>query len=236
MGIFDRFNKKDAQPEVSPGGSVIYRYSSDTWANTQVGFSNKFAEYGKIRDAVYEQHFGQAKQVWHEPIPLVPHIDVMEYYRTSENGPVCVLVTSGMSDLPMNTQADSEGPRRVEIIFYCPEPKQEYVETLRWLAHFPHDQKTWIDSFHTIPNGNPPEPLWGTSMDTVFFLPPIVKMDQALPNELVLDGDPVEFLWLVPLTSAECQLKLAQGSEAILSLFQSNRHPHVFDPARSSYV
>jgi hypothetical protein len=108
---------------------------------------------------------------------------------------------------------------------------------MHWLAHFPHDQKTWIGAFHTIPNGNPPAPLWGSpNLDTLFLLPPIVKIDQNLQEELVLDGEGVNFLWIVPLTTPECNLKLAKGSSAILDLFQKNRHPHVFDPNRKSYV
>lgn len=88
-----------------------------------------------------------------------------------------------------------------------------------------------------MPNGNPPEPFWGSAeLDTFFFLPPIVKKDQALPSELNLGGEPVHFLWVVPLTTAECNFKLTSGFDAMLDLFQQNRHPHVFDPNRKSYV
>src|SRR5690348_14881133 len=113
MGIFDRFGKSKPEKDVSPGGSVIHRYSSDQWAQTQVGFTEKAGDYGKLRDAVYQRRFGEAKQVWHEPIPLIPHVDVMEYYRTGETGQVCVLVTSGMSNLPMRLPAKADTPRRV---------------------------------------------------------------------------------------------------------------------------
>jgi hypothetical protein len=233
-----RSDDKNDGPETSAGGSVVRRYPETDWSQTKVGLTGeKTPEFGRMRDEVYLRRFGEAKQVSHEVIPLIPHIDVMEYYRDGENGKVCTLVTSGMSDLAMNVPKKTEAPRRVELIFYCLEPKQDYVKTMRWLAHFPHDQKTWIGSFHTIPNGNPPTPLWGNSaLDTIFLLPPIVKKDQDLESELILDGDGVEFLWIVPLTTAECNLKLAKGADAILDLFQENRHPHVFDPYRKSYV
>jgi len=108
---------------------------------------------------------------------------------------------------------------------------------MRWLAHFPHNQKTWIGSGHTIPNGNPPEPMWGSKdLDTILLLETIVQSDAELPRKLDLAGDPVHFLWIVPLTTAECELKLEKGLGAILNLFDKNRHPHVFDPARASYV
>ncbi len=69
---------------------------------------------------------------------------------------VYTLVTSGMSDLEMSVPAGVKAPRRCELILYCSEPKPEYIETMRFLAHFPHNQKTWIGSGHTVPNGNPP--------------------------------------------------------------------------------
>lgn len=70
----------------------------------------------------------------------------------------------------------------------------------------------------------------------LFFLPPIITKDQKLPSELTLGGDPVEFLWLVPLTTAECNFKLKNGFEAIMDLLGQNQHPYVFDPGRKSYV
>jgi hypothetical protein len=57
-----------------------------------------------------------------------------------------------------------------------------------------------------------------------------------LPEQLILAGDPVDLLWVVPLTSAECNLKLEKGFPAILDLFERRRHPHVYDPDRKSYV
>lgn len=234
--MFSPFGKKKTEPEVSPGGSVILRYEASEPEFPRIGSVEKAEEYRKIRAAVYQRRFGEAKQVYHEMPPFLPHIDVFEYYRAGKDGQVCVLVTGGMSDLPMRVPEGKDAPRRLELIFYCSEPKREYAETMRLLARFPHDQKTWIGAFHTIPNGNPPAPLWETQMDTFFFLPPIVLKDQTLREDLVLDGDAVEFLWIAPLTKAECKLKLDKGSSAILDLFQKNRHPHVFNPERASYA
>lgn len=148
------------------------------------------------------------------------------------------LVTGGMSDMEMTMpRGAKEVPRRVELIFYCAEPRDEYIATLRWVAHFPHDSKSWLGHGHTMPNGNPPAPFWGsTELDTLLFMPPIVTKDQTLPDELQLGGEPVHFLWVVPLTAAECNLKLEKGFDAILDLFEQHRHPHVFDPKRKSYV
>ncbi|HEY1341475.1 MAG TPA: suppressor of fused domain protein [Bryobacteraceae bacterium] len=226
--------------EQSPGGSVIHRYSNSGWAEPQVGVPDEaWLQFAASREEIYKKLFGEAQSVSHEGKPLRPRIDVHTYARSDKHGTVFALVTSGMSDLPMRLPqaVGKDAPRRVELIFYCAEPKQEYRETLHWVARFPHDQKTWLSSGHTIPNGNPPAPFWGSEiLDTLLFMPPIVLKDQTLPKELVLAGDPVHFLWVVPLSTPECNLKLQRGFGAILNLFEKNRHPHVFDPARKSYV
>ncbi|MGA2590050.1 MAG: suppressor of fused domain protein [Bryobacteraceae bacterium] len=235
----ESFDKKVEQPETSPGGSVIHRYDRKVWSASRIGFTDEStAQFAEIRKQVYKGFFGEPHSVFKEAIPLIPHVEVHAYYRGGKDGrAVCTVVTSGMSDLAMSVPAGAKTPRRAELIFYCAEPKQEYVETMRWLAHFPHDQKTSIGPGHTIPNGNPPAPFWGSSiLDTILLIPPIVMRDLTLPKELILRGDPVHFLWVVPLTTPECNLKLAQGVEAIFELFQQNRHPHVFDPNRASYV
>jgi len=88
-----------------------------------------------------------------------------------------------------------------------------------------------------MPNGNPPEPFFGSAvLDTVLFMPTIVTSDGRLPSELELGGQPVHLLWVVPLSTPECNLKLKKGFDAILDLFGEHRHPHVFDASRNSYV
>jgi hypothetical protein len=225
--------------ETSPGGSVVRRYDGEDFSGPRIGFTQEScAKFTAAREDVYERIFGKAVSVSHEVIPLVPHIDIYTYERGSHGRNVFSLVTGGMSDLEMSVPAAAKGaPRRVELVFYCSEPRQEYLDTLRWVAHFPHDHKTWLGSGHTMPNGDPPAPFWGSSaLDTLLFMPTIVKRDAALADELSLAGEPVHFLWVVPLTTPECNLKLAKGFDAILDLFQQHRHPHVFDPNRASYV
>jgi hypothetical protein len=237
--MFGWFGKKKFQAETSPGGSVILRHPAEAWAKTPIGLTDEStAGFPAAREAAYQRLFGEARNVSHEILPLIPHIDVHTHCRRGKDGSdVCTLVTSGMSDLQMRVPSGTEAPSRVELIFYCTEPKQEYIDTMRFLAHFPHDQKTWIGSGHTVPNGNPPAPMFGSSvLDTILFLPTILSRDATLPDELTLGSQPVHFLWMVPLTAPECNLKLAKGLGAILDLFEQNRHPHAFNPNRASYV
>ena len=219
---------------VTPGGSTVLRYGSQA-REPAIGFSE--VQETEAREAAYDRLFGYCETVSHEVVPLVPHIDVYAFLPNDQRK-FCTLVTGGMSDCPMDLPRQVRGQvsRRVELVFYCDAPRQEYIETLRWLAHFPHDYKTWVGHGHTIPNGNPPEPFWGSEiLDSMLLMPPIVNQDRTLPQELTVDGDPVDLLWVVPLSQKECDLKLAKGVNAIYDLFQKNRHPHVFDPGRKSY-
>lgn len=233
------FGKARTQVETSPGGSVIHRYPLEQWQPGRIGLADEAsAAFAERRNQAYGSLFGKVEDVSMQALPLAPRVDVHTYFRTGADGSrVCTLVTAGMSDLAMTIPARAEVPRRVELIFYCTEPTAEYIDTLRWLAHFPHDQKTWIGSGHTIPNGNPPSPFFGSAvLDTVLLLPTIVQRDRTLSEHLILDGDPVHLLWVVPITSVECKLKLDRGTNAILELFGIHKHPHVFDPNRKSYV
>jgi Suppressor of fused protein (SUFU) len=237
MAPMSWFGRKN--PETSRGGSVIQRHSPKDFMKPRIGFSNEPTEgFAEAREDVYRQLFGETANVSHEVIPQIPHIDVYTYFRRAKDGrDNCVLVTGGMSDAEMRIPRGANVPRRVELILYCTEPNPEFIQTMRWLAHFPHNQNTWIGIGHTIPNGNPPEPFWGSNiLDTILLLPTIVQPDAALPERLKLAGEPIHFLWVVPLTTAECNLKLEKGLGAVLDLFDKHCHPHIFDPGRASYV
>ena len=219
----------------TPDGTSVIRHDT---ATTKLGVTPHAGRYRKARESAYAQLCGEALKVSHELLPLVPHVDVYIFQRKRGDQIVYSLVTGGMSDLEVTLPRRAvDVPRRVELIFYCAKPREEYISTLRWVAHFPHGNKSWLGHGHTMPNGNPPAPFWGsTILDTLFFLPPIVTKDQTLPELLQLDGRPVHFLWLVPLTTPECNFKLESGFEAMLDLFQQRKHPHIFHPNRPSYV
>ncbi len=68
------------------------------------------------------------------------------------------------------------------------------------------------------------------------FLFPLFKPDNHLAEQLVLDGDPVHLLWIVPLTAAEQRYKTQQGSGALQEAFNRAQLPFVFNGKRPSCV
>lgn len=173
-------------------------------------------------ERIFAELFGESDAVLHELLPLMPHIDV---YRFSPDGKreFFSFVTGGMSDLPMNAPAELGADyRRAELVFYSKENRDDYPELLRRLAHFVHDNRTWLHWGHTMPNGQPPELLFDTArLDTLFFMPSIVKPDSTLNDRLKIDAEPVQLIWCVPITIAEFQLKLDDGTDALYDLFDA---------------
>jgi Suppressor of fused protein (SUFU) len=221
----------------SKGGSRLLKYGGGEPKDPEVGFVDpSTAIEPEERERVYQELFGAFDFVVHEVIPFVPHVDVYQFPPTDAR-PFYTFVTGGMSDLPMNSPEEL-GPdfRRVELVFYAAENKPEYPELLRRLAHFPHDARTWIHWGHTMPNGTPPHPLLGTRLDHLFFMPSILQPDASLGERLAWRDEPVQLVWCVPITAAECELKLEKASDALYDLFEEHQHPFVFAGDRESYV
>jgi hypothetical protein len=241
MGLSDWFKKRPRPgPKVvgrSAGGSRLVKYGGEFHA-TPLGFPDAdVSGLAERREAIYDELFGTHSAVHHEVLPLIPHIDVYVIPPRSERG-FFTLVTGGMSDLPMNSPAEfGADARRVELVFYTDAERPEYVDLLRTLAHFTHDQRTWLHWGHTLPHGTPSTPIFGKGpLDTFYFMDSIIAEDHTLGERLAWAGDPVNLLWLVPITTAECALKLEHGSQALLDLFQRVHHPMVFTGGRASYV
>jgi hypothetical protein len=242
MGIKDWFSrrKKKGPTEigVSPGGSRLMKYPSGEPGGPRIGFTEESTlELVQLRETVYGELFGESDTVFHELLPLVPHIDVYRF-QPSNGRDFYTFVTGGMSDLPMSSPKQMGADvRRAELVFYAADDGQEYAELLRSLAHFPHDNRTWLHWGHTMPNGNPPQPILDAqALDTFLFLPTIVIADSELGKRLSWNGDPINLLWVVPISTTECNLKLEHGTDAVFDLFDSHEHPCIWQGPRESYV
>ncbi|WP_282132243.1 suppressor of fused domain protein [Cellulophaga baltica] len=212
--------------EKSESGSPIYRYTNED-KNEFKGAGGDSSMY-EISDHI-EAHIGEIHMVFHEIVSEQVHIDV-HWVKPTKEHPFHTLITSGMSDKPMNTPEGVEGCDYAELSICLPEEwkiseedfkdENNYwpIRFLKYLARFPHEYNTWLSYGHTIPNGNPPEAFAeNTKLNTMILLPSILFGDKF--PILELENKTITFYTLIPLYDEEVALKMAKGVDALFAGF-----------------
>lgn len=210
----------------SKSGAPIHRYDESKKKKFKIAAEESAIE--EISNHI-EKYVGQIDMVFHELVSNHVHIDVHWVKPTAEK-PFHTLITSGMSDLPMNQPTGIEGEEYAELSICLPadwkiseesfndEANYWPIRWLKFLARFPHEYTTWLSFGHTIPNGDPAQPLTlGTKLNTIALLPSVI-FDEGF-KELKLKNKTIKFYSLVPLYSEEVNLKMKKGVEALFDGF-----------------
>lgn len=177
-----------------------------------------------------EKHLGKVETVFHEILSDTVHVDV-HWVKPNENHPFVRLITSGMSDLPMNTPGRLDTPKHIELMVSLPphwkideesfKDESWYwpVRLLKLLARLPHKHNTWLGFGHTIPNGDPSEPYApNTALCGSIVLPP-VSVPEGFHTLPISPEKEITFYSVVPLYAEEMNLKLRKGTNKLLNLF-----------------
>jgi hypothetical protein len=189
----------------------------------------------EAREEHYQRFFGPLTQpIMHSTDFRPVHIDLYQFEPTTER-PYWTLVTGGMSN---ERQLDPEDcaehmSTRAEILMYVPEPQGWMFNVLKGLAEMPFGDNTYLHWWHTVPNGMPmtAKPSLLTSY---LFLPPYFERKGF--TELKLDGDRVDFLWMIPITEAEREYAVEHGSQELEKIFEREELSPVLDESRISLV
>lgn len=229
--------------EKSPSGSPIYDYKDVTPKAFEPASGDSSME--EISDHI-EKYIGKIEMVFHELISDKVHIDV-HWVKPTEERPFHTLVTTGMSDKPMTTPPGVENLEYAELSICLPENwkisdedfKDENnfwpVRLLKFTARFPHEYDTWLGCGHTMPNGNLAEPFAeNTQLNTMLLLPSIVFDPEF--HQLVLPDKVINFYTIIPLYTAETELKLKKGVEALFDGFNKYNVSDVLDINRPNSV
>jgi hypothetical protein len=226
--------------EVSPGGSQMYRYGErDREFELAIGDEQTIERISRH----IEEHLGPVANVLHEVISDLVHIDVHVVEPTDER-PFYTLVTSGMSDRPMTVPPQCEELRFAELMISLPadwpmtqeafRQQDVYwpVRGLKFLARFPHEYQSWLSWGHTIPNGDPPEPLAdNTELCCLLLLSPVHAPEGF--NSLAIDHEKtVNFFSVIPLYREEMEYKLERGVEALVERFVEHEVTELLDIQR----
>ncbi len=234
------FPPLDLPQEVTEGGSVVYHHEpSFRELEPAIG---EDANIELISNHIQE-HIGDIGGVFHELVSDLVHIDI-HCVGPSEDRPFHTLVTSGMSDRPMNCPPEEKDCRFAELMICLPPEwpltqsaltSEENYWPVRWLkrlARFPHEYNTWLYFGHTIPNGDPPEPFASnTGFTGWILLPPCLVPDTFC--ELDLYGDKkINFLAMLPLYDEEMELKLQSGTEVVQERLTGRKVTELLDLER----
>lgn len=186
------------------------------------------------RETHYERFIGpMANEVMHSTNVKPVHIDVYTF-KPSSARPYYTLLTGGMSDLRQNIPVKfSNLSPRAEIMTYAHEVKGWMQNVLKGLAEMPWDDNTFLHWYHSVPNGKPmtAEP---SELTAFFFVPPY-REDQNF-NPMIVEGDKVDFLVMIPITQRELNFKREHGAKALIDVFDQNNFDYIINEARKSFV
>ena len=225
--------------EKSEGGSAIYRHGAKEHSFTAPEHSGRNLA---AVEAHVEKHIGKIETVYHEILSDRIHLDVL-FVPANDERPYHTLVTSGVSDLPMQVPEGMEAFNRVELLMALPPEwpltqeafqNENHFWPVRWLKNIgrlPHDYDTWIGWGHTIPNNDPPETIANTQFIGV-MLSPAFWLNDDFYQLTAESGNTITFYNLVPLYQEEMDLKLQQGADEIEDRLDRRKVGFVLDIAR----
>jgi len=145
----------------------------------------------------------------------------------------------GMSAIPMTVPDGFDEPDRSELLIILPasarigpeafEDENNYwpVRGLKDLARLPVSCETFLAHFHTVPNGDPPQPFASGNKFVCWMVMPVACFDEAFPTLTFKTGVlrrntfTVRFMQIVPLYKEEMEHHLKHGPEALLDRFEA---------------
>ena len=226
----------------APRGSGILRHAH----REQNWVSAAESEPGNAEavEAHAERHFGKLAFVWHEIASDLVHLDV-HVIEPTPGRPFFTLFTTGMSDLPMTVPDGAPASPYAELMICLPpdwpvkSPMSDEgaywpVRLLKAIARLPHEYRTWIGAWHSVPNGDPAVPYAPGTPFTGVVITPVLNCPDEARTITTSTGKEIALLALVPLHPAEIALKLTQGTEALIAALDRAGATDVLDPARPS--
>lgn len=226
----------------SPSGSPIYVYGERKKPFELAVSSSEDVE--KVEEHI-EKHVGKIDTVWHELVSDLIHLDVHHIPPTTERN-LHTFVTSGMSDLPMSAPEGAEGRRYAELLITLPpnwpvsdeafKDDKNYwpIQLLKVFARFPHEYATWLWWGHTIPNGNPPEPLHSSVGFIGAILAPPIGISQEFMSLECSPDKTIHFFSVIPLYQDEMDLKLQEGMDPLFDRFDQHKLTDIIDVNRKN--
>ena len=220
-----------------------------------MGFMDRFKKTETSKSEDICRYFAalfpdREEMVYPEEITDSVSVDV-HIMMPNENQKFYVVYTVGMSNMPMTLPekfAGQEDMKYAELYAFLPatwdwgESDNSSVEVdqqgdwilryIKYLAKFPHRNKTWIGYGHTIPNGPDYAPLCaGTEMGGVL----ISQVGNDLEAVNTRDGSVVNLYMVIPVYREEIEFGREYGIAALNEVFGENQMTLVINMNRPNY-
>ena len=164
-----------------------------------------------------ERHIGRIDSVFSGD-PAQGTADVL-HVRPVNSRPYHTLITAGMSSVAMQVPADVSAPQRLELMMTLPESWKASddwaTQLLQSLSKVPRERAGWLGWGHTVPNGDPPQPLAPHTELCGVIIAPSLLVPVAF-YEIDIDGERVAFYSAIPLYREELELHARAGMAALL--------------------
>ena len=160
---------------------------------------------------------------------------------SSSRRPYTVLSTVGMScqRMPVVEQVldDPSGYARIELAIATTRPAAQVARVFLWLATYPWRAVTWFGPGHSVRWYHEPStfPLGGgEGNESVLLLDSPGVLPGPQPPDLsgfAFGGDPVRWLWVVPISERDRQLAKERGSASLVTRLAEQRKSWVIGPS-----
>lgn len=157
------------------------------------------------------------------------HRDVF-FVKANEDRPYHILLSCGMSALPMKVPKDIDSSRYAEVMILLPkewnlnydsfEDERNYwpIRLMKELMMLPHPDETWLGFGHTLGHEESEEFAKGIGFNSV-MLAHSMELSEDF-TQIDLDGDEVVTIYtLIPLYKEELEYKKKNGATALLERF-----------------
>jgi hypothetical protein len=149
--------------------------------------------------------------------------------------PYAVLSTIGMSCQRMpvveQTGANAGARARIELAIATTMPSTEAARIFLWLAQYPWREVTWLGSGHCIPwyHEAATFPLDGGNEAVLLLHEPAALLGPEVPDlsGFAFGGDPVRWLWVVPVNARERMLAAERGPASLVTQLAAQRRSWV---------
>lgn len=243
MGVFSKWKHKKIGTSKSGAPIIDYKEAG----KRDLEFSPGDAENIGVIDEHIKKYIGEPETVFHEIISDLVHIDVHVVPPSSKRN-YYTLVTSGMSERPMNAPPEVKKYSYTELILCLPptwkmsekdfKDEKNYwpVRLLKFLAYFPHHANTWISYGHTIPNGPDAAPFAENTKLGCAYLSFPVLFDKKFIELKAGPEKTIYFYSVIPLSKDEMEFKLDNGSTKLEEMFEEKGVTELLNPVRPSVL